>query len=370
MGAPAPDVRVLQVVLSLNPGGTERLVLDLIERLHPTIPMMVCCLDEPGLWAPELDGIGVEVHALDRQPGFHPSLGKAIAELGRRHRATLIHAHHYSPFVYSCISKVWRSDVSVVFTEHGRVSDAPPSSKRRLANGVLSRLPSRVFSVSANLREHMIGEGFPAARVEVIPNGIAIRPPVDAEERAKVRAALGVAPSEFVVGTIARLNPVKDLVTLVGAVAALAADVPVTAVVIGDGPERDALGTAAAARGVGSRVRFLGHRDDARDWLAGFDAFVNSSISEGVSLTILEAMSAGLPVVATAVGGTPEVVVAECGRLVPARDPGAIAAALRELAADADLRRRLGEAGRARVESTFSLDRMIATYRDVYLGAA
>ncbi len=109
-------------------------------------------------------------------------------------------------------------------------------------------------------------------------------------------------------------------------------------------------------------MSFIGFRDDARDWLAGCDAYANSSISEGVSLTILEAMAAGLPVVATRVGGTPEVVDGACGRLVPARDPLALARALAELAVAPDLRRTLGLAARRRVESRFTIARMVEDY--------
>ena len=117
-------------------------------------------------------------------------------------------------------------------------------------------------------------------------------------------------------------------------------------------------------------MRFVGHREDARDLLAACDLYANSSISEGISLTILEAMAAGLPVVATRVGGTPEIVDATCGRLVPSRDPRALADALTALAADAALREPLGRQARARVEQRFTLDRMVREYRDTYYAAA
>jgi glycosyltransferase involved in cell wall biosynthesis len=111
-----------------------------------------------------------------------------------------------------------------------------------------------------------------------------------------------------VVGTIARLDPVKDLATLIHATAAVARQMPIALIVIGDGPEREQLESLAAELRVESSVRFLGHRDDARVWLGGCDVYANSSIHEGVSLTILEAMAAGLPIVATRVGGTPEII--------------------------------------------------------------
>jgi glycosyltransferase involved in cell wall biosynthesis len=142
---------------------------------------------------------------------------------------------------------------------------------------------------------------------------------------------------------------------------------PVLVVVIGDGSEGESLRALARDAGVCESVRFLGHRDDARSWLAGCDVYANSSISEGVSLTILEAMAASLPVVATRVGGTPEVVDDTCGQLVPVRDVAAFAGAVLGLARDGIRRRALGRAARARVEARFTLARMIDEYRRVYL---
>jgi glycosyltransferase involved in cell wall biosynthesis len=204
----------------------------------------------------------------------------------------------------------------------------------------------------------------------VIYNGITPGPLPTPAMRADIRARLGVDESTVVVGTIARLDPVKDLGTLIAAVAQVHRRRPATLVLIGDGPERAALEAAVSTHQVQDRVVFLGQRHDARDWLAGLDVFVNSSTSEGVSLTILEAMAASLPVVVTAVGGTPEVVTTECGRLVPPRQPAAIAAALEALADDRAGALALGRAGRARVEARFTLDRMIADYRSVYVEVA
>jgi glycosyltransferase involved in cell wall biosynthesis len=364
--------RVLQVVLSLAPGGTERLVIELATRLHPSMPMAICCLDDAGGWAGEVRAQGIEVHALRRRPGFRPGLSARIARIARAHRAGVIHAHHYSPFVYSALARVAGAGARVVYTEHGRLSDKGPSPKRRMANRVFARLPRAVFAVSEDLKAHIVAEGFPRDQVGVIYNGITPGPAPDAASRTAARARLGAGDSTFVLATIARLDPVKDLQTAIEAIARLSAqqpDVSVLLAIIGDGEERQRLEAAAGAAGIAHAVRFLGHRDDARAWLAGCDAYLNSSISEGVSLTILEAMAAGLPVVATAVGGTPEVVVNACGRLVPARDPDAVAAALLELHASPALRATLGRAARERVEARFTLDRMIGEYREVYNSA-
>ncbi len=214
--------RVLQVVLSLNAGGTERLVVELVRRLQQDIPMAVCCLDEPGIWASELTSAGVPVDALHRGPGFVPQLGHAIAQLAARHGAAVAHCHHYSPFIYGGLARLWRPRMRMVYTEHGRLSDAPPSAKRRLANTVFGKLATAVFAVSEELRQHMVEEGFSERTTAVIYNGIDVGPLPGVRQRDAIRQELGVAEDTLVVGTIARLDPVKDLGTLIKAIALLA----------------------------------------------------------------------------------------------------------------------------------------------------
>jgi glycosyltransferase involved in cell wall biosynthesis len=356
--------RVLQVALSLNPGGTERLVIELSRRLHREVPMAVCCLDQRGAWASELITEGIQITELRRPRGFSPRLGQGVAAAAARHRATVLHCHHYSPFIYGALARLWRPGMRLIYTEHGRLSDAPPSPKRRVANVMFGIFPNAVFAVSRELRDHMVQEGFSPTRAGVIYNGIDLGAVPRAVERGIMRQELGVSDDMFVIGTIARLDPVKDLLTLIRAVARLGATAML--LVIGDGTEMRTLEQEAAAAGISDRVRFLGQRNDARRWLAGCDVYANSSISEGVSLTILEAMAAALPVVATRVGGTPEVLDDASGILVPARDPGTLSNALAALHVNPARRLVMGDAARRRVETHFTIDRMVSEYRRVY----
>ena len=358
---------VLQLALSLSPGGTERLVIDLVKRLAGRYRMAVCCLDDAGAWGRELAGEGVPVVALNRRSGFHPWLGRRIAEAADAHGASIIHCHHYSPFVYGRLATLWNRRLRILFTEHGRLSDAPISAKRRLANAVLGRYRGPMFAVSANLRDRLVAEGF-SSRMGVIHNGIDVGPLPGTAERRQARAALGIGDEAVVVGTAARLDPVKDLPALVEAVAQVRrSSAPVRLVIVGDGPERAAVEHVAADHGMSDSLCLTGYRADVRDLLAGFDVYANSSISEGISLTILEGMAAGLPVVATGVGGTPEVVIdGETGVLVPARAPTALAQALTGLVHSPERRSQLGRAGRARVVASFAIERMVEDYAREY----
>lgn len=364
-------MRVVQVVLSLAPGGTERLVVEIVRRLPAPVSSAVCCLDEPGSWAADVEAQGVPVFSLRRGPGFRPEVGLGVARVARRVGAAVLHCHQYTPFVYGRMATALCPSLRVVFTEHGRLSDAPPSAKRRLVNPWLGRLPrQRVFAVSENLRQHMAGEGFPAARIGVIHNGIDVGSPPTAEQRARARLQLAAGAGDVVVGTVARLNPVKQLATLVDAVGLLRrTGLPVRLAIVGDGPERPSLERRVTELDLRQHVVLLGHREDARDLLAGLDIYANSSVTEGVSLTILEAMAASLPVVATGVGGTPEVVVHGCtGLLVPPRSADEVAIAVGDLARSAAKRDALGRAGRERVLGAFTIERMVAEYAGVYAG--
>lgn len=358
---------MLQVVLQLDPGGTERLVLDLVTRLRHQMPMAVCCLDDEGAWASQLTDLGVPVVALHRRPGFRPALAARIAALAAALDADVLHCHHYSPFVYGRLAVCLRPGCRVIYTEHGRLSDAPPSAKRRLANRLLMAGVDDLVAVSGDLRAHLLQEGVPP-RMRVVWNGIDPGEPRSVASRDRARTLLGASAADQVLVSVARLDPVKDLATLVRATAAMQAAVPhVLLYVVGEGPELAALEQLAAAEGVGDRIRFLGHREDARALLDAADVYVNSSISEGISLTVLEAMAAGLPVVATRVGGTPEVVAdGETGHLVPAREPAALAAAAAALLRDPGLAAAMGRAGRTRVEGHFTADRMVADYAAAY----
>jgi glycosyltransferase involved in cell wall biosynthesis len=356
----------MQLVLSLSPGGTERLVIEICRQLASRAESMVCCLDEPGGWAAELEALHVPVVALGRQPGFQPSLAIQIARLIKANDIDVVHCHHYSPYVYGLMA-ARLANVRLVFTEHGRLSDAAPSRKRRLVNPLLSMLGGRVCAVSADLKRHMVAEGFPARRVEVVYNGIDAGHRPTSIERHGAREALGVPGGALVTGTVGRLDPVKNLAAMLRAHALLAERHPDSrAVIVGDGPERGALEALAAELGIADSVIFTGYRSDVRALMAAFDVYVNTSTYEGVSLTILEAMATSLPVIATPVGGNPEVIIdQETGLLVPAR-ARAIADAISLLWLDPRRRRLMGDAGRWRVIRHFSIARMVDDYASAY----
>ena len=357
----------MQLVLSLSPGGTERLVIELCRRLADYVDTVVCCLDEPGEWAVEVTRLNIPVISLARQPGFHPSLSLRLGEALRANRIDVIHCHHYSPYVYAVLAAMLHPSVRVVFTEHGRLHGVGPSPKRRLVNPLLSRWPARKFAVSAALKTDMVAEGFAERSIEVLYNGIELGHRPRPAERAAMRTSIGLPADALVIGTVGRLDPVKNLGALLEARALLSARFPDARLVIaGDGPERQALIERAQALGIGEVTHFTGYRTDVRALMAAFDLYVNCSTYEGVSLTILEAMATTLPVIAADVGGNPEVVVHQETGLLVAQRPQALASAIAALAANAAQRHAMGDAGRWRVKRHFTIDRMVKDYAAAY----
>ena len=358
---------VMQLVLSLSPGGTEHLVTEIVKRLA-LFRTMVCCLDGPGLWGEGLSRSGTPVVALRRASGFRPALAKKIATVAEHYEIGVIHCHHYSPYVYGQLAARLLKGVKVVYTEHGRLSPGPPSLKRRLANQIFGQLPAAVYVVSDDLKAHLVSEGFPAKYVGVIRNGVDVRLPTGDLVRANVRARVGLTNGEFVIGTVGRLDPVKDLGVLIEGFARLRKRIDrARLVIVGDGVARESLTGFAAKFGLSEAVRFLGHREDVPDLLHAFDVYVSTSVFEGISLTLLEAMAAERPVIATAVGGTPEVVVHDVtGLLIQPRSPEAVADALSFLQQRPGVASAWGKAGRQRVLDQFTIDSMVRQYASVY----
>ena len=286
-----------------------------------------------------------------------------LHRLCRRERPDILHTNSSKAGVLGCLAGFLAGVPVRVFTAHGWAFMAFSGTKARFylwTHRLIRRLATRIVCVAE--QELALGVAVGACSVErsvVIYNGI------------DVGAAIQARPDGDppVVVTVGRLKAPKDYATLVQALGRLQAG-SFRAVLIGGGPDRPLVEEAIREHGLETGVELLGERDDVPEQLAEADVFALSSTSEGLPLSVIEAMAAGLPVVATAVGGVPELVVeGETGLLAPARDPEALAQALGQLLDDRGLRERLGEAGRARAEERFDLPRFreahIALYRSL-----
>ncbi|MFT3773572.1 MAG: glycosyltransferase [Minicystis sp.] len=363
----AGPVKIVHVVLGLDVGGLERMLLRLLahtdrERFAP----VVCALDAPGVLAPELGRLGVPLAQVRRRPGIDGQLPLRLARWLRREGARIVHTHNPSPHFYGALAARIARGPRVVHTKHGR--NAPEVPRKVLLNRIAAKLSDRVVAVSDDAAGVALDiERVSPRKVVTIRNGVDTKEFRPGRDAAAARAALGIPAEGFHVGCVARLAEVKDHGTLLQAFARFRASRPDAHLTfVGRGPEQPVLEARAAEPDLRGAVTFAGERGDVAPLYAAFDVFALASRSEGISLTLLEAAAAGLPIVATRVGGNGEVVAdGRSGILVPPADPIAFAAALSAVAASPD-RAALGAAGRARVEQRFSAERMARAYHDLY----
>ncbi len=363
-------LHIVHVVNSLGVGGTENGVVNLVNGLADRFRHTVVTLTPTITLAARLPA-GTPVHTLDKRPGVDPRTIGRLAALLRRLRPDIVHSRNWATFGAVVAARL-AGVRTVVHGEHGRDAGDPDGlHPRRRWRRRLAPLVSRFVTVSDDLRRWLVEHvGVPTAKVTRIYNGVDTSRffPVDTSGR---RWLAGSGPDEPVVGTVGRLDPVKDHAGLIQAFGRLAGDHPgARLLIVGNGPCRRELETLAASLTPG-RVTFAGERGDVPELLRSMDVFALASLGEGISNTILEAMATGLPVVATAVGGNPELVEDGVnGALVPRRDPAALAAAIGRYLDDAHLRAVHGKASRERAMERFSLERMCAAYTALYLQLA
>ncbi len=368
-----PDDRptVAHVLHRIDRAGAEVLAGDLSRRLKDRYRFVFLCLDGVGALGEELSSEGFEVIELGRTPGIDWRVAKRLRRIIKTHRVDLLHAHQYTPFFYSAVSRYLGSTPAILFTEHGRHYPDRRSPKRVLANRWLLKPGDRVTAVGRFVKQALIdNEGITEARIAVVHNGIdpdAFNP-ADPQARAIARQAIGAADDTLVVMQVARFHPVKDHATAVRAIARVAKEKPnVQLCLIGDGSERSKIEALAGELEISDNVRFMGVRADVGELLHGADIFMLSSLSEGISVTLLEAMATGLPIVTTDVGGNGEVVEhGQTGLLSPRGADESLAKNLATMLNDDVKRRSLGLAGRDRLLGLFTQDRMHRQYADLY----
>jgi glycosyltransferase involved in cell wall biosynthesis len=363
------NIRSLLVVDSLEVGGAERHVVGLAVALRRKGHEVAVACSASGELSDPLDGANVPVRPLlDQLVERRVSVvyARGLRRLVRERRFDLVHAHVYASAAASALATVG-TGVPLVVTEH--TEGAWQGRLARLVSRFIYRRARRVIAVSSSIRGRLIGrDGVPPEKISVIPNAVIPAPDTSLD-------ASGTLPDEWygepLIGTVARLQPEKGVANFLKAAARASVSCPSARfLVVGDGPLREELLRLADRLGLRERVRFLGHRADARALIGLLDVIVVPSLTEGTPLIVLEAMAAGVPLVASAVGGIPDQVRHDGeGLVIPPNDTAALGDALLELLQDPDRARSLGEAGRRRADSEFAHAAMVRKIETVYHAA-
>jgi len=269
--------------------------------------------------------------------------------------------------------RVLGNRLPVLFTEHGRTFPDFRRRKRVFANQFLFSKKDSVIAVGNQVKQALIvNEGIPENKIEVIYNGIDVHRFIpNPDIRDQTRRNLGIQADETVVIHVARLDPLKDHLSAIKAFELLKETPGIKLLIVGEGPERNNIQAEISKLGLQTRVSMLGLRDDIPDLLNAADACLLTSRSEGIPLTLAEAMATQLPVVATNVGGVPEIVKdRETGFLCDAGDTESLASSISKLCSSPEQRAAFGQAGRKRIIEHFNADAMHTQYQSKYLQMA
>jgi glycosyltransferase involved in cell wall biosynthesis len=360
------QLRIVHALASYELGGGEMLALRLATHQRRCgHEVHVVSLAAGGPLRERFDAAAVKTHVVAKRAGFDVTLFPRLWAFVARHRAKVVHTHNPQSLVYAAPAAK-AALARVVHTKHGEAAEGRRAFQLRRA---AARFVDAFVSVSAQTdafaRDH---QEAPRQRLHVIENGVELAAYADdLERRRQARAALGVDEATFVIGTVGRLQPVKNHALLLRAAAPLLARASARLVFVGDGPELEALRGLAAELRVSEAVTFLGYQQDVPRWLSALDCFAMSSHTEGLPLVLIEAMASGLPTVCTAVGGIPAA-VGDAGALVEAGDEAALAAQLASFVADGEAARALGAAGRERVCRRYAFASMATRYEQLYRG--
>lgn len=352
-----PRVRVCHVSMTLKTGGLERLLVE-FGKFHDSsrFDLRFVALADLGPPAEDLRQLGFVVSSLRFGSVGKLAVLRQLASTLREEKVDIVHTHNTYAHFYGALAARWAGVRHVINTQHGR--GCGPGWKNRTLFRIANRLSRRIVGVSKDATALCAGEDRGSAdKMATIWNGIdstrfAYHGPADAP----------------IAISVARLSPEKDFSTLLRAVHAVKQQVPEFRLrMVGDGAERGKLEALTRELGLTQEVEFLGERSDVPQLLKRAGFFVSSSKTEGISLTVLEAMAVGLPVVTTAVGGNPEIVEeGTTGHLVPSQDPDALAAAIVAMCRKRHEWPAMGRTARDRIEEHFEIRKMIRGYEAAY----
>jgi sugar transferase (PEP-CTERM/EpsH1 system associated) len=359
--------RLCVLITELGVGGAQRVLADVVTSLpKDRYQVLVACLFNPGTTAAQLRAVGVDVIDLCMSSKLDFLVFLRLCRLLRQFQPHLLHTHMFHANLLGRLAGRITGVPFIVSTEHTMGQE---NWSRRLLNRITSHLCDRVIAVSQSVgtfASRVIG--IEADRIVVIPNGIEVEKFQSSLTPAQARHRIGLSDETDVVGTVGTLRRVKGTEILLQAFSQLFPRWPqAKLLIVGDGPEREHLQQMTQRAGLDHSTIFTGERRDVADLLAAMSVFVLPSHWEGFGLAVVEAMAAGLPVVATRVGSLPEVISErETGLLVSPADPTAMASAIEYLLNNPQLRSKMGRAGRQRAKTRYSREQMVAKTEELY----
>jgi len=363
-------------MLQLDAGGSERVVLDLVQYIDKRRFSVFVAAFSGGQLLQDFSRACTKLFYVRKGPGLDLAAMLRIGAIIRQYRIDVVNPHHYSPFVYSYLGSKVINNRSLVFTEHSVPEVTGLSAKHKLLCNALFFKTNAIVGISDEISK-AFKTRFPmhAKRVISIPNGVDIELFQTPVNRNEVKAEFGIPPDAMVIGTVANFRKVKNHVCLLKALDILSKSHPeLRVLLVGRGFPDDPENSEPDIRrlikelGIGDRVIFAGYRSDIPRILRAIDIFCLPSLSEGLPVSILEAMAARIPVVGSDVRGIREVVSKEItGLLFPVNDHGSLAVMIERLINDSDLRASLREGAYDFVSRNHGMTQWIGRYQSLFL---
>lgn len=361
-------IKIIHITHSLEIGGAEILILDLCRKIDKSLyEPVVCSLSPGGALAEDFKKNGIQVYYTEKKEGKDVQIFYKLYRLFKKIRPDIIHSHLSYMWLYSTIPAKLAGVKGIVLTEHANLMT--PSILYCFLSRVTQKITDYIVTNSKQIKYFLIEhEGLNNKNIVIIPNGLDLNAYSCSGNRIKIQEELGLSEDDSVIGFVSRLQAPKDHYTLLDAIEKmLVINKKVKLLLVGNGMEENNIKNYIESKGLTECVLMLGYRRDIPDLLSCMEIFVLSSKKEGQSIAIMEAMAMGLPVVATASGGTPELVDNEItGILVSPCDSDALARALLRLIEDKQLSNSLGNAGKQYMQERYDIDIVIKQYQELY----
>ena len=363
--------KIIHIIYSLNPGGLENGIINLVNNMDDfKFENTICCLTQGGDFEKRLNK-NIKVSKMFKKPGNDYQLYIKLIKYLKEIKPTIVHTRNWAGMDGIIAAKMARVPI-IIHGEHGfEITDLISQNKKRkfIRKLVLSTIVDKIVTVSKNLKKRLINEiKIKPEKIIHIPNGVDTNK-FNIYRKEFTRKKFGFKKEDFIIGIVARLDPIKNHKTLISAFKEIVKNYPQTKlIIVGDGPLREELEEKSYQLGINNKVIFMGERNDVPEILKTFDIFVLPSLNEGMSNTILEAMATGIPVIASNVGGNPELVIdGETGFLFPTNDVESLVQKIKTYILYPELKQKHGYNARKRVEEEFSLDQMVRRYEELYL---
>lgn len=368
MTSGAGSIRIAYLIEQIATGGSERQLVELLRRLDRNrFQPRVVTGTGSGFVLEDMRQLEVPIVFIRGQLGGGKLATIRAVEEVRRFRPHILHSYNFADNTWAQVSGALVRTPIVITGIRGKPTDLGPL--QTVAYKALRRFQRQIVSNSQADRDSLIAEGIPANRISVVYNGIDLQRFPYPPDRESVGGSLSLSPGRPVVGMVGSFRAVKGWDVFLRAVQQVASSHPVTVLCVGDGALRPQMEDLAKELGIVDVTQFLGERPDAATIISGLDVLVSASRSEGLSNVILEAMANGVPVVATRVGGSPELVdEGETGFLVSPDDPTGMASMIMRLLDNRLLRTEMGEQARRQVETRFASERYVADTVAMYEG--